>query len=146
MATSSRSDTLPVSSMVAIDALRLRLSPSLGVLSTKIPPPGPRVARTRFELESIRRASRNVGRLTPNSVASSCSVPRRSPGLQPFARDVLPDAVGYLLARIAADRPEAAFGHGENSASGSIVTTISNGSCRSPRLGSTSSNVSMSAA
>ena len=56
---------------------------SFWVLSTKMPPPGPRDARIRCEPASRRRPSRSVGLLTPNSAASSCSVPRRSPGRSP---------------------------------------------------------------
>ena len=81
--TSSTSETLSVSSITAIDSLTLRRIPSLCVLSTKIPPPGPCEARIRCELASRRSPSRRVGRLTPNSAASSCSVPRRSPGRRP---------------------------------------------------------------
>ena len=78
--TSWRSETLLVESSSAIESLRLRLIPSFGVLATKMPPPAPRVERTSCELESSRSASRSVGRLTPNSAASSASVPSRSPG------------------------------------------------------------------
>ncbi len=53
---------------------------ALACSSTKMPPPGPCEARIRCELASRRSPSRSVGRLTPNSAASSCSVPRRSPG------------------------------------------------------------------
>ena len=73
-------ETLRVSSIVAIDSLRLRRRPSFGVLATKMPPPGPVEARIRWEPASSLNASRSVGLLTPNSAASSCSVPRRSPG------------------------------------------------------------------
>ena len=78
--TSSTNEMLSVSSMVAMDSLRLRPIPSFCVLATKTPPPGPREARMRCELASSLSASRSVGRLTPNSVASSLSVPSRSSG------------------------------------------------------------------
>ena len=55
--------------------------PSLGVRATKIPPERPRPTRIRCAADSSRSASRMVGRLTPNSSASSCSVPIRSPAL-----------------------------------------------------------------
>ena len=58
----------------------LRLMPSLGVRATKMPPERPRPTRIRCAADSSRSASRIVGRLTPNSSASSCSVPMRSPG------------------------------------------------------------------
>ena len=82
-ARSSSRETLSVSSMVAIDSLTFRRMPSFCVLSTKMPPPGPREARIRCEPASRRKPSRSVGLLTPNSAASSCSVPIRSPGLSP---------------------------------------------------------------
>ena len=66
-------------SISAIDSERLRLMPSLGVRATKIPPERPRPTRIRCAADSSRSASRIVGRLTPNSSASSCSVPIRSP-------------------------------------------------------------------
>ena len=53
--------------------------PSLGVRATKMPPERPRPTRIRCAADSSRSASRIVGRLTPNSSASSCSVPMRSP-------------------------------------------------------------------
>ena len=80
---SSHSDTVSVASIIEIDSLTLRLMPSLGVRATKMPPERPRPTRIRCELASSRRPSRSVGRLTPNSAASSCSVPIRSPGWSP---------------------------------------------------------------
>ena len=53
------------------------------VAATKMPPPGPLVARIRCALESSRSASRSVGRLTPNRCARSSSRPSRSPGARP---------------------------------------------------------------
>src|ERR671915_60675 len=77
---SSSSVTAPVSSIIAIESLRLWLIPSAAVRATKIPPPGPLLARIRFPLASSLRASRSVGRLTPNSAARSSSRPRKSSG------------------------------------------------------------------
>ncbi len=71
---------LSAASISAIDSLTLRLMPSLGVLATNTPPERPRPTRIRCEADSSRSASRNVGRLTPNSSAISCSVPIRWPG------------------------------------------------------------------
>src|SRR5918997_645501 len=81
-ASASRSSgvTAPVSSIIAIESLRLWLIPSAAVRATKIPPPGPLLARIRFPLASSLRASRSVGRLTPNSAARSSSRPRKSSG------------------------------------------------------------------
>ena len=83
--------------------------PSLGVRATKMPPERPRPTRIRCAADSSRSASRIVGRLTPNSSASSCSVPIRSPGrelllLQPDAdlrRDLLAGA-GRVVQDLAA--------------------------------------------
>ena len=66
-------------SISEIDSERFLLIPSLGVRATKIPPVRPRPTRIRCAADSSRSASRMVGRLTPNSSASSCSVPMRSP-------------------------------------------------------------------
>ena len=76
---------LSVASIIEIDSLTLRLMPSPGVRATKIPPARPRPTRIRCEEASSRRPSRSVGRETPNSAASSCSVPIRSPGCSPRA-------------------------------------------------------------
>src|SRR5262249_56252992 len=55
---SSCRETVSVSSIVWIDSERFRPIPSFGVLWTKIPPPGPRVARSRGELATRRSPHR----------------------------------------------------------------------------------------
>ena len=85
-------------------SLRLRLIPWSAVRATKMPPPGPLVARIRLPLASSLSASRSVGRLTPNSAARSSSRPRKSSGPQALLLDVVLDLDGHLLAG-AADRP-----------------------------------------
>ena len=73
-------------SMLATESVTLRPIPCSGVAATKMPPPGPLVARIRLPLESSRSASRSVGRLTPKRCARSSSRPSRSPGRSPSAR------------------------------------------------------------
>ena len=96
-----------MASIIEIDSLTLRLMPSLGVRATKMPPERPRPTRIRCELASSRSPSRSVGRLTPNSAASSCSVPIRSPGLEPFALQIAADLERDLMARVDARRRKA---------------------------------------
>src|SRR5438105_2047676 len=86
MRASSRScsDTLSVASIVAIAWLTFRPMLSFAVLETKMPPERPWFTWIRCDPASRRSASRSVGRLTPNSRASSFSVPMRSPGLRPL--------------------------------------------------------------
>ena len=82
---SSSSEADPVSSIIAMASLRLRLMPCSAVCATKIPPPGPLVARIRLPLVSSLSPSRRVGRLTPSSSERSPSRPRKSPGWRPSA-------------------------------------------------------------
>ena len=82
---SSSRSMLSADSMLATESVTLMPIPCSGVAATKMPPPGPLVARIRWVLESRRSASRRVGRLTPKRCARSSSRPRRSPGCSAWA-------------------------------------------------------------
>ena len=81
----------------AADALRRRCA------ATKMPPPGPLLARIRLPLASSLSASRSVGRLTPNSARQVLLAAEEVARPEPLALDVVLDLDRDLLAG-AADR------------------------------------------
>ena len=136
------SETSSVSSITAIDSLTLRRMPSLCVLSTKMPPPGPCVGadqvRAREQPQPLaqrRAADAELGRELLLG-AEALARPQVALG------EVAPDLERDLLAGVPARRAEARAGtrHGANVASGATATSSSSGSSRSARPGSTSSS------
>ena len=95
---SSSRSMLAADSMLATESVTLMPMPCSGVAATKMPPPGPFVARIRWALESRRSASRSVGRLTPKRCARSSSRPSRSPGCSACGEHAGADRLGDLLA------------------------------------------------
>ena len=79
----------PMRTMVSIDSLSIWLSESGVTVLTKLPPVTPGILRMRPEVTSAPSASRTVGRLTPNWLASSVSAGSFSPWAKCAAEDGL---------------------------------------------------------